>query len=127
MKKIIFTAVCTLLAFSSAQARELKSVGITVGSLGNPYFVAMVDGAKAEALHINPAAKFISVSADYDLNKQFTQIDNFISSGVDLILVNAVDPVAIAPAIAKARKAGIVVVGVDVMVQGANATVQTDN
>ncbi|PQO98848.1 ABC transporter [Pseudomonas frederiksbergensis] len=127
MKKIIFTAVCALLAFSTAQARELKSVGITVGSLGNPYFVAMVNGAKAEAQHINPAAKFTSVSADYDLNKQFTQIDNFISSGVDLILVNAVDPVAIAPAIAKARKAGIVVVGVDVMVQGANATVQTDN
>ena len=48
MKKIIFTAVCTLLAFSTAQARELTSVGITVGSLGNPYFVAMVDGAKAE-------------------------------------------------------------------------------
>lgn len=127
MKKIISATVCTVLLLSTAQARELKSVGITVGSLGNPYFVAMVDGAKAETININPAAKFTSVSADYDLNKQFTQIDNFISSGVDLILVNAVDPVAISPAIAKARKAGIVVVGVDVVVKGANATVQTDN
>ncbi|MEX5684708.1 ABC transporter substrate-binding protein [Pseudomonas silesiensis] len=127
MKKLIFATACSLLAISTAHAQELKSVGITVGSLGNPYFVSMVEGAKAEVTHINPAAKFTSVSADYDLNKQFTQIDNFISSGVNLILVNAVDPVAISPAIAKARKAGIVVVGVDVVVQGANATVQTDN
>jgi ribose transport system substrate-binding protein len=68
-----------------------------------------------------------AVSADYDLSKQFTQIDNFISAGVDLILLNATDPAAIEPAIRKARKAGIVVVAVDVDAKGVDATVQTDN
>jgi ribose transport system substrate-binding protein len=67
------------------------------------------------------------VSADYDLSKQFSQIDNFISSKVDLILINAVDPSAMASAIKKARDAGIVVVAVDVDAKGVNATVQTDN
>jgi ribose transport system substrate-binding protein len=66
-------------------------------------------------------------SADYDLNKQFTQIDNFIASRVDLILVNAADPRAIAPAIRRAQQAGIPVVAVDVAAAGADATVQTDN
>lgn len=129
--KLKFPAVVSLLlgvALSSGvSARELNSVGITVGSLGNPYFVALVDGAKAKATEINPKAKVTAVSADYDLSKQFTQIDNFISAGVDLILINATDPSAIEPAIRKARKAGIVVVAVDVDANGVDATVQTDN
>ena len=68
-----------------------------------------------------------AASADYDLNKQFTQIDNFVASGVDMILVNAADPNAIAPAIKRAQAAGVVVVAVDVAAAGADATVQTNN
>ena len=67
------------------------------------------------------------MSADYDLNKQFTQIDNFISAHVDMILLNAADPKAIEPAVKKAQAAGIVVVAVDVAAAGADATVQTNN
>ncbi|MFC3943002.1 ABC transporter [Pseudomonas gingeri NCPPB 3146 = LMG 5327] len=129
--KRMFPAVLSLslaaLLSQGACARELKSVGISLGSLGNPYFVTLADGAKARALELNPSVKVTSVSADYDLSKQFTQIDNFISAGVDLILLNAVDPAAIESAIKKARKAGIVVVAVDVNARGVNATVQTDN
>ncbi|MCD7037194.1 MULTISPECIES: ABC transporter substrate-binding protein [Pseudomonas] len=109
------------------EARELKALGISMGSLGNPYFVTLADGATAKAKELNPNVKVTSVSADYDLSKQFSQIDNFISSKVDLILINAVDPSAMASAIKKARDAGIVVVAVDVDAKGVNATVQTDN
>ena len=109
------------------EARELKALGISMGSLGNPYFVTLADGATARAKELNPSVKVTSVSADYDLSKQFSQIDNFISSKVDLILINAVDPSAMASAIKKARDAGIVVVAVDVDAKGVNATVQTDN
>ena len=115
------------LAAGVSQARELKSVGITVGSLGNPFFVTIAKGAEAKAKELNPNAKVLAVSADYDLNKQFTQIDNFIAAGVDLILLNAADPKAIEPAVKKAQKAGIAVVAVDVAAAGADATVQTDN
>jgi len=116
-------------AMTAAQAAEkpLKSIGITVGSLGNPYFVTIVKGAEAKARQINPNVKVTSVSADYDLNKQFTQIDNFISAHVDMILLNAADPKAIEPAVRKAEAAGIVVVAVDVAAAGASATVQTNN
>ena len=71
--------------------------------------------------------KVTTTSADYDLNKQASQIDNFIASGTDLILVNAVDPNALLPAIRRAKAAGITVVAVDVTAAGADATVQTDN
>lgn len=112
---------------AAQQTKELRSVGVTFGSLGNPFFVALGKGATDAARAVNPQARVTVGSADYDLNKQFTQIDNFIASRVDLILVNAADPRAIAPAIRRAQAAGITVVAVDVAAAGADATVQTDN
>ncbi len=127
LRTLLLAGAALALATGAAAARELKAVGVTVGSLGNPYFVAVGKGI-ADAVHeINPQAKVTVSSADYDLNKQFTQIDNFIAAGADLILVNAADPRAIAPAIKRAQAAGITVVGVDVAAAGADATVQTDN
>ncbi|MFM9860156.1 ABC transporter substrate-binding protein [Pseudoxanthobacter sp. M-2] len=110
-----------------AAAKDLNTVGISVGSLGNPFFVATIKGIEASAKKINPDTSFTNTSSDYDLNKQFTQIDNFIAAGVDVIMINAVDPVAIEPAIKKAQAAGIVVGAFDVSAKGADVTVMTDN
>jgi len=112
---------------TAAMAKDIKVVGITVGSLGNPYFVATDKGIAARAKEITPGAKIIAVSSDYDLNKQFTQIDNFIAAGAQVIMVNAADPVAIAPALMKAHNAGIAIGAFDVAATGADITVMTDN
>ena len=127
VKRLFPVIAVAALMSNGLEARELKALGISMGSLGNPYFVTLADGATARAKELNPNVKVTSVSADYDLSKQFSQIDNFISSKVDLILINAVDPSAMASAIKKARDAGVVVVAVDVDAKGVNATVQTDN
>ena len=108
MFKTLLLAGAALAIATSASAKDLKAVGITVGSLGNPFFVAVGKGATDAAKQINPDVKVTIASADYDLNKQFTQIDNFIAAGVDMILVNAADPRAIAPAVKRAQAAGIV-------------------
>jgi len=130
-QKVVLASLALGLGFaapaSHAADKPLTSIGITVGSLGNPYFVTIAKGAEVKAKQINPNVKVTTVSADYDMNKQFTQIDNFISAHVDMILLNAADPKAIEPAVRKARAAGIVVVAVDVAAAGANATVQTNN
>ncbi len=129
--KVMQAGIACAMAFAGVAAhaadKPLKSIGVTVGSLGNPYFVTVVKGAEARAKAINPNAKVTAVSADYDLNKQFTQIDNFISAHVDLILLNAADAKAIEPALKKAQAAGIPVIAVDVAAAGADATVQTNN
>ncbi|MGO4386921.1 ABC transporter substrate-binding protein [Microvirga sp. 2YAF29] len=128
MKRILLTAVATIaLSAGAAQAKELKSIGISLGSMGNPFFVALARGAEAEAKKINPNVKVTAVGFDYDLNKQFTQIDNFIAAGVDMILLNPGDPNAVEPAIKKAQAAGILVVAVDTAAKGADLTVTTDN
>ena len=127
LRKLLLAGAALAFATGAASAKELKSVGITLSSLGNPFFVALAKGAEAKAEEINPNVKVISASADYDLNKQFNQIDNFVASGVDLILLNAADPKAIISAVKRAQQAGVVVVGVDVAAAGADATVQTNN
>ena len=129
MKRIIpaLLASLSLVAMASAGAKELKSVGLTVGDMANPFFVAMGKGTEDAVKKINPNAKVTALSTKYDLNTQVGQIENFIANKVDLILVNAVDPKAIAPVLKKARDAGIVVVAVDVGAEGADYTVMSDN
>ena len=127
IRKMLLVGTALALASQAASAKELKSVGMTVGSLGNPYFLALVDGATKQAKAINPGAAVSAVSSEYDLGKQFTQMDNFIAAGVDLILVAAADPKAIGAAVKRAQAAGITVIAVDVEADNVAATVETDN
>ncbi len=127
LKKILLAGAVLTLTVSVASAKELKAIGISLGSMGNPFFVALAKGATFEAQKTNPNVKITAVGYDYDLGKQNTQIDNFIAAGVDLILLNPGDPNAIEPAIRRAQAAGIIVVAVDTAAKGANATVTTNN
>ncbi|MGP2491996.1 ABC transporter substrate-binding protein [Mesorhizobium sp. PUT5] len=128
MKRMLMTATAILsLGVSAATAGELKSIGISLASLGNPFFVALASGAESEAKKINPDVKVTTVGFEQDLNKQVDQIDSFIAAGVDMILLNPGDPNALAPAIGKAKAAGIVVVSVDTAAKGADLTVTTNN
>lgn len=122
------TIAATLLALASvANAADAPKIGMSVGSLGHPFFVATIKGATDEAKEISPSATLTSVASDWDLNKQDGQIDSFISAGSNLILLNAADPKAIAPAVARARAKGVVVAAFDVAAEGADITVMTNN
>lgn len=125
-KLLLGTALAAALAMP-ASAKDLQKIGISVGLLGNPFFVATIKGIEDRAKEINPNVQVTSVSADYDLNKQVSQIDSFIAAGVDIIMLNAVDAKAIAPAVKKAEAAGVVVAAFDVSAPGADVTVMTNN
>lgn len=111
-----------------AENKKLDSVGLTVGDLANPFFVQVSHGAEAKAQQINGKVKFTAFSSNYDLNTQINQIDSFISSKVNLILLGAADSKGIAPAVQRAKKAGITVVAVDVGAEGGvDATITSNN
>jgi ribose transport system substrate-binding protein len=116
------------LAVPSYAQSSLKGVAVTVGDLGNPFFVQIAHGAQAEAKKINPSVKFTAESSNYDVNNQTNQLDNFVSSGANLILLNAADSKGIAPAVIRAKAAGVTVVAVDVGAEGGvDATVTSNN
>src|ERR1700722_6029868 len=127
MIKGLLSCILALSFCGPVFAKEVKSVGISLGSLGNPGFVLIAAVAKAELQKINPNVSVTVVGYDYDLGKQFTQIDNFIAAGGDFIILNPGDPKAITPAIRKAQAAGIYVVAVDTVAEGVDAAVTTDN
>jgi ribose transport system substrate-binding protein len=126
-RSILLAAAAAVALTGAAGAKDLNKIGISLGSMGNPFFVALATGATDKAKEVNPNVEVTALGYDYDMNKQFTQIDNFIAAGVDLILLNPADPKAVAPAIARAQAAGIPVVAVDTAAEGADATVTTDN
>src|SRR3954453_4461537 len=90
-------AMALVLSYAPSCAKELKSIGVSLGSLGNPFFVALSKGAEFEAKKANPNVKITTVGFEYDLSKQVPHIVYFISSGVDLILLNPGDPKAVGP------------------------------
>src|SRR3954468_5548617 len=87
-KRAIFHWVMATLTVAAgaelaAAERRLESVGLTVGDLGNPFFVQIAKGAEAKARELGgPAVKFSAVSANYDLNLQTNQVEDFIASKV---------------------------------------------
>ncbi|WP_020683829.1 ABC transporter substrate-binding protein [Marinobacterium rhizophilum] len=106
----------------------LTSIGISVSDLGNPYFVEIARGAERRARELGgDGVRVQVVSSAYDLARQIRQIDHFIEAGVQMILLSAADREGIAPAVARARKAGIPVIAVDVEAAGADVTITTDN
>ena len=111
---------------SSSGSKQIKSIGLTVQAISNPFFVAIQHGAEAEAKKIG--ATVLLEDANHDVGKQSDEIDDFIQKQVDLILLNAVDSAGIAPAVKRAVDAGIPVVAVDVGADGGvAATVASDN
>ncbi len=113
----------------SNEAVKLKSVAVTVGDLSNPFFVLMGRGAEAEAKKIGGEdVRVTLVSSGYDLNQQFNQMENFIASDTDVIVLNAGDSKGIAPAVEKAKQAGIAVIAVDTGAEGGvDATITSNN
>jgi ribose transport system substrate-binding protein len=98
---------------------ELSSVAVAVRDLGNPFFVQVGKGAEAEAKKLGGAnVRTTLVSSGDDLNQQFNQIENFIASNVGMIVLNAADTKGIAPAVEKAKQAGIPIIAVDTAAEG---------
>jgi ribose transport system substrate-binding protein len=137
MKRIVLALCCLAMVLSSAavfaqsgKGKDGKSlvVGATFGDLGNPFFFTMGKGVEAAATKIDPNAKVTVLSANYDLNTQVGQIENFIAAGADIIILGAADTQGIAPAVRKAKAAGIIVVAEDVNAEGGvDATITSNN
>lgn len=95
----------------AAGATEGGTVGLALSTLENPFFVTLRDGAQQAA---DEAGLELLVSdAQDDAQTQANDLQNFVSQGVDVIVVNPVDSAAVVPSIEAANEAGIPVVTVD--------------
>ncbi|MRI85932.1 substrate-binding domain-containing protein [Aerococcaceae bacterium WS4759] len=106
---------------------ELPSVGFSISTLNNPFFVTMADGAEAKAKELGVSIKV--VDAGNDPAKQVTDIEDLITTGIDVLIVNPEDSSSVGPAIQSALDAGIKVIAIDRGVDDAEIDVYigTDN
>ncbi|WBU39264.1 substrate-binding domain-containing protein [Homoserinibacter sp. YIM 151385] len=100
-------------------------VGFSQATQQSPFYVELGEGVKQAAEAAD--AELSYVDANGDITKQNNDIEDLITQGVDVLLVNPVDPQGIAPSIAAAKAADIPVVTVDRPAEGAIAHVGRDN
>lgn len=108
-----FIAIVALSLFSLAAAQTL---GLSVSTLNNPFFVTLRDGAQAAAAAAN--LELIVVDAQDSVSKQISDLEDLIQRGVDVLIINPTDADAVVPMVLLANQAGIPVIAVDRGVSG---------
>ena len=98
------------------------SIGLSVSTLNNPFFVSLAEGAE-EAAEKN-GVKLAVADAGDDSAKQQSDIEDLISRNVSVLIVNPVDSDAVAPAVQNAISQGIKVISVDRVVNGVDVDCQ---
>ncbi|NIN73433.1 MAG: ribose ABC transporter substrate-binding protein RbsB, partial [Gemmatimonadetes bacterium] len=87
------------------------TLGLSLSTLNNPFFVTLKDGAEAAAERAD--VTLVVVDSQDDPATEATNMEDLIQQGVDAILVNPTDADAIVPSIEKANEAGIPVFTID--------------
>lgn len=103
------------------------SVGFSISTLNNPFFVSMAEGAEEKANELGVEINI--VDAGNDPAKQSTDIEDLINTGVDVLIINPEDSSSVGPAVQSAIDNDIRVIAIDREVEGADVDVfiGTDN
>jgi ribose transport system substrate-binding protein len=141
MTRNILTLVASLLALagcsrqgpdtasagSAAAPVPGVSIGLSISTMNNPFFVALRDGAQAEAQA--DGINLITVDAQNDPAKQIAGVEDLIQKKVPVILLNPTDSDAVANVVKEATAAGIKVISLDRAVNGAavSSHIASDN
>lgn len=106
---------------------DVQKIGLSISTLNNPFFVTLKEGAEAKAQELG--IEITTVDAQDDPAKQTSDIEDLITQGIDVLLVNPTDSAAIVTAIESANEAGIPVITVDRSAEGGEvvAHIASDN
>ncbi len=113
---ILVVASAVLVAAASAKptakAQSIQ-VGLITKDVTNPFFVKMKAGATAQAKKLGAELKYAAGKSSSDNASQIAAIENMTTAGAKGILITVADAKAENAAIAKARKAGVMVIALD--------------
>ncbi|MDR1536149.1 MAG: ABC transporter substrate-binding protein [Planctomycetota bacterium] len=100
-------------AASGAEKPGPYTVGFSEFTLGVTWRVQSNEEFKYAAAKNPDVKEYFITQADGDVSKQIADIEDLISRGIDILVINAGSPRALIPVINKAAAAGIVVVDFD--------------
>ncbi len=107
-----------LISGDNVSVAEPKVIGLVLSTLNNPFFVTLKEGAEAKALELG--AELIILDSQNDPAKELANIEDLLTQGVDLIMINPTDSDAVVNAIKQANDQNVPVITLD---RGANAGV----
>ncbi len=131
MKKVLALSLCFVMMFMLAGCRitidgegsavqtsgsASGTIGLSVSTQNNPFFVSLVEGAKAQAAKVG--LDLTVVDAGDDATKQVSDIEDLVSKNVSVLIVNPVDSDAVTGAVQAAKNKGVKVISVDRAVNG---------
>jgi len=87
------------------------TVGLSISTQNNPFFVTLKDGAQQAAKDAGVALTVLD--AQDDTAKQISDIEDLIQKNVDVILINPTDSDAVVTAVESANAANIPVITID--------------
>jgi ribose transport system substrate-binding protein len=120
MKKIFSLPIILLLLFAGCAKKQpattaTKTIGVSLLTRAHVFYKDLEEGLLTMAKQNN--YDLIIASADFDLGKQTSQVEDFITRKVDAIIVCPVDSRGIGAAITKANEAKIPVFTADIAAQ----------
>ena len=112
MKQVRMGLIGAALALALATTAKAESItiGASMASDDNPFYIAMLKGIEARAKEKGWSVKV--VSAQNDVARQINGVQDLIAAGVKGILISPIDAVATGPAYEAAHKAGIPIISV---------------
>lgn len=123
------SSAATAAASEAATGEAPVAVTLITKDSNNPFFIAMQEGAKADAVAANVDLTIASGAEDGDEAGQITAIENAVANGQAGILITPNGP-GVNSAINKAREAGLFVIALDTPPDPADTvdiTFATDN
>lgn len=131
MKKLLALILCFVMMFTLAGCRITidgennnstkktttnGTIGLSVSTQNNPFFVTLVEGAKKAA--DKAGVSLTVVDAGDDATKQVSDIEDLVAKNVSVLIVNPVDSDAVSGAVQDAKNKGVSVISVDRAVNG---------
>ncbi|MCA0963020.1 ABC transporter substrate-binding protein [Salipiger bermudensis] len=100
---------------ASAQDDTLK-IGMTFQEMNNPYFVSMQEALMEAAEDLG--AEVVVTDAGHDVAKQISDVEDMLTQGIDILLLNPTDSAGIESAVHMAKAQDVIVVAVDANANG---------
>lgn len=92
-------------------------VGYCTPSLNAPFYVALEKAVRENTLHYG--MQYLSTDGQGDINKQVLAVEDLLSKGIKVLILNPLDPKALIPVVEKAKSMGVAVFILDSFIDDA--------
>ena len=126
IKNLLGVLLVMMVGLTAASSKDKgPKVGMAVQDLSNPTWAGYCQAIKKEVDSKGGSLNY--VSCESNVNKQITQVENFVASGVDVLIVHPADPAGVEDALKQARAKGVKVLAWDDNLENADMAWLIDN